>query len=924
MSRVRDLTDFFTNSIDLTTSDVNYTADKITLSGPLVGPSVFTIDPAAEGDNTGTLIIAGNLQVDGTTTTINSTTLSVDDLNITIASGAANAAAANGAGLTVEGANATLTYVAASDSFVFNKNIDVPGLTATTADINSGTIDGTVIGGTTPAAITGTTGSFSGNVGLGTTDFAVGKLAVDGDISINAATAGRFTWNRNGEYLNWIESDGVAGNNFVRFGVGNSEAVRITSSGSVGIGTSSPSEKLTVLGNAVIGGVTTPLGGALSVWSSANGTVAAFRNGGAGTQRGLYVGVNNTTGDVSLDATGSSGGNLVFATGSGERMRIDASSGNVGIGATNPSSALTVFSNDVMVAEFLSLDASNVGEIALRSAGGVGANYRGRIVGGYDAGGSGYGGFLAFKTTTTQNINNEHMRITQGGNVGIGTTAPAAKLHIAGSSGGATSFAAIQIDNASVGGGRIDFRNSAANPIASIDVITEDINSGTFNDGVITFKTSADASSFERMRITSRGNVGIGTTSPVAGLHINTGTRSLSLASPSSGGGGASYIIMGNNDSGGTAGPNVIISANRNLLFGVGDSFSSNTGGTFTEYMRFDPDGRVLLGSTFAAPGLDSGTLQVGTGFSALTNTGSALAPTIVTSGSLEFNFDGVSGTQRHGRIVGTAGNGAGGPYSGGLNFEYYAYNGVSAYQWYTGLTLDALGRVGIGTTSPSEKLDIDGNAKMRTGGVLYVENPAGGRLGALGTDSEGTFLTSFNGFGEPLTLNAPASTARMSFRVAGDERMRIDNAGRVTTPSQPYAVIQFTNANSDVGSSSNRVNGSVLRPSVVIANVGNIYNQSNGRFTAPVTGVYDVGFSSNIAVGNASTWINVVIFRNGGTHKRFYSDKVSPSWQLFSGSTYIPMNQNDYVEFILFCASGDAGFDGDAYYSDLFFRLVG
>jgi hypothetical protein len=43
------------------------------------------------------------------------------------------------------------------------------GLTAATADINGGTIDGTVIGGSTPAAISGTTGTFSGGVYLGGT-----------------------------------------------------------------------------------------------------------------------------------------------------------------------------------------------------------------------------------------------------------------------------------------------------------------------------------------------------------------------------------------------------------------------------------------------------------------------------------------------------------------------------------------------------------------------------------------------------------------------------------------------------------------------------------------------------------------------------------------------------------------------------------
>jgi hypothetical protein len=45
---------------------------NITTAGYLRGPANFTIDPAAYGDDTGTLIIAGNLQVDGTTTTNNS------------------------------------------------------------------------------------------------------------------------------------------------------------------------------------------------------------------------------------------------------------------------------------------------------------------------------------------------------------------------------------------------------------------------------------------------------------------------------------------------------------------------------------------------------------------------------------------------------------------------------------------------------------------------------------------------------------------------------------------------------------------------------------------------------------------------------------------------------------------------------------
>ena len=86
----------FTKTMDLDRSG------NLTLTGALRGPATFTIDPAAHGDDTGTVVIAGNLQVDGTTTTINSTTLTVDDKNITLASGSTNDAAANGAGITID------------------------------------------------------------------------------------------------------------------------------------------------------------------------------------------------------------------------------------------------------------------------------------------------------------------------------------------------------------------------------------------------------------------------------------------------------------------------------------------------------------------------------------------------------------------------------------------------------------------------------------------------------------------------------------------------------------------------------------------------------------------------------------------------------------------------------------------------------
>jgi hypothetical protein len=112
---------------------------NIELSGILRGPSSFTIDPAAHGDNTGTVIIAGNLQVDGVTTTVNSTTVSIDDKNLVLADNATTAVEANGAGITIGGASATLTYNSSDDSWVFNKApYYSTNRVLTTADTGSG------------------------------------------------------------------------------------------------------------------------------------------------------------------------------------------------------------------------------------------------------------------------------------------------------------------------------------------------------------------------------------------------------------------------------------------------------------------------------------------------------------------------------------------------------------------------------------------------------------------------------------------------------------------------------------------------------------------------------------------------------------------------------------------------------------------
>ena len=67
----------------------------------LKAPATFTIDPATHGNATGTVVIDGNLTVKGSTTTINSTTVQIDDLVIELANNADSLAEINGAGIRI-------------------------------------------------------------------------------------------------------------------------------------------------------------------------------------------------------------------------------------------------------------------------------------------------------------------------------------------------------------------------------------------------------------------------------------------------------------------------------------------------------------------------------------------------------------------------------------------------------------------------------------------------------------------------------------------------------------------------------------------------------------------------------------------------------------------------------------------------------
>jgi hypothetical protein len=109
---------------------------------------------------TGALTVSGNLTVSGTTTTVNSTTVDIADKNITLAKGAADKAAANGGGLTVDlgtDGSASIEYVSGSDRFVVNKTISGSFLSTSASNFSGATVNLGTVGNVT---ITGGTAGY--------------------------------------------------------------------------------------------------------------------------------------------------------------------------------------------------------------------------------------------------------------------------------------------------------------------------------------------------------------------------------------------------------------------------------------------------------------------------------------------------------------------------------------------------------------------------------------------------------------------------------------------------------------------------------------------------------------------------------------------------------------------------------------------
>ena len=354
---------------------------------------------------------------------------------------------------------------------------------------------------TYPLLLTNAGGSNNGSgVGINFDDFDAGGVTVTGRIE-NVRDASGYHSIRFSNFIN---------------GASLSETMRITGSGSVGIGAKAPLNKLDVSGGMAVGAT---YGGGTSAGGTAAPTNGLIVQGSVGIGASSPLNKLDLSGGMAIGATYGGGTAAGGTTAPSNGLIVQ---GNVGIGTTAPALALDV--SGVGGAPATS-GSTQTGEARFRNNSGF-VNVL--DIGGYTT--APYG--LWLQGTDSNNLSAIHPLILNpnGGNVGIGTTAPAQLLDVRGitSSGvstpvylwgnAASAYPAIGF-NQYYNGSNYIFGNGSSSQYSSII-------QGNYSTGGIMFGTGGSGNAGAivtnnvRMMISDNGNVGIGTMSPSSNLAV--------------------------------------------------------------------------------------------------------------------------------------------------------------------------------------------------------------------------------------------------------------------------------------------------------------------------------------------------------------------------------------------------------------------
>ena len=276
-------------------------------------------------------------------------------------------------------------------------------------------------------------------------------------------------------------------------------------------------------------------------------------------------------------------------------------------------------------------------------------------------------------------------------------------------------------------------------------------------------------------------------------------------------------------------------------------------------------DGKLLIGTTTEGVG-NADDLTIATS----SDTGMTIRSGSSSSGRLFFS-DGTSGTDE---------------YTGGFEYSH----GDNSMRFFTNggterLRIDSSGRLLLGTTTAGHT-DLDDLTISTSGNTGVTIRSGTSSLGVVGFADGTSGNTQYRG-----VIQYRHSNDSMEFNTADAQRMKIDGNGFVTMPGQ----CSFR-ATKSGGPYNNGTHTAVWDQNQ--HNTGSNYNTSNGRFTAPVTGIY-IFHAYSIYTGNSSndTWD---FQKNGsnfpGSRVHFTNNGVGGAWDSVANTCIVSLSANDYI----------------------------
>ena len=315
-------------------------------------------------------------------------------------------------------------------------------------------------------------------------------------------------------------------------------------------------------------------------------------------------------------------------------------------------------------------------------------------------------------------------RLTVGssGNVGIGTSSPTFSTFGSNTGG-------IEISDVGSGANALLVQSS------SNEFFFANTSSANYIYGADNAPLIISTNGSERMRIKSNGTVGIGTTNPSAKLDVKSTGDNIDEISLIHSGNTVKIASLGQISSHGSLALRTNSGTLTVRLSATTESSYINSGGNFG-IGTSSPDQLLHINKT-------SGT----TLFKASVASNSTIGLEIQKTGSTTQSWRIADGQTVNGKL------------------EFYDVTDSA-----TRMCIDGSGNVGIGTTSPRNKLDITGSIYASNGAQIQITGTPGGKgLQLIGQDDGTSLIGTMGSSGEHLL-----------FRTASNERMRIDTSGRL------------------------------------------------------------------------------------------------------------------------------------------------